>query len=107
MPDEDNDVGWFDCGEVGVEGKAPDSTILRLVKAQLSTFENTPSPRFHLRFTLACGAGDLTGADARYEVHLRQCLVEIETENCDIDLTDAYCFELPRNHSRNLYARGF
>jgi hypothetical protein len=72
MPDEDDDVGWFDCGDVGVEGQAPDSTIWRLIKAQLSAFENTPSPRFHLRFTLACGAGDLTGADARYEIHLRQ-----------------------------------
>lgn len=105
MPDEDDDIGWFDCGEVGVEGQAPASTIWRLVKAQLSAFENTPSPRFHLRFTLACGAGDLTGADARYEVHLRQCLVEIETENCEVDLTNAYCFELPPEILEEIYTR--
>jgi hypothetical protein len=95
MSVEDDDVGWFDYSEGDVEGRAPDLTIWRLVKAQLSTFENTSSQRFHLRFTLACGTGNSTGADAQYEVHLRQCLVEIETENCEVDLTDAYCFELP------------
>ncbi len=105
MPDDDDDVGWFDCDEVRVEGHTPDSTIWRLVKAQLSAFENTPSPRFHLRFTLACGAGDLAGADARYEIHLRQCLVEIETENCDVDLTDAYCFELPSEVLKEIFTR--
>ncbi len=95
MPDEDENAGWFNSCEVGGEERAPDLSIFRLVKAQLSAFENSPSPRFHLRFTLACGAGDLTGADERYEVHLRQCLVEVETENCEVDLSDAYCFELP------------
>jgi hypothetical protein len=49
MSDEDEGVGWFDCYEVDGEGQAPDSTIRR--------------QRFHLRFTLACGPGDLTGAD--------------------------------------------
>jgi len=105
MPEEDEDTGWFDCGEGGGEEQAPGSAIFRLVKAQLSAFENNPSPRFHLRFTLACGAGDLTGADARYEIHLRQCLVEIETENCEVDLTDAYSFELPPEILEEIYTR--
>lgn len=105
MSDEEEEIGWFDSGGIGLEGRAPDSTILRLVTAQLSAFENTPSPTFHLRFTLACGAGNLTGADARYEIHLRQCLVEIETENCEIDLTDAYCFELPPGILEEIYTR--
>jgi hypothetical protein len=105
MPDDDDNVGWFVCSERGDEERASGSAIFRLVKAQLSPFENFPSPRFHLRLTLACGTGDLSGADARYEVHLRQCLVEIETENCDIDLTDAYCFELPPEIIEEIFAR--
>jgi hypothetical protein len=88
-PNEQEGIGRFET----TEEEKPER-IRRLVKARLTAFENAPGRRFRLRFTLACGPGDLIGADARYEVHLRQCVIDIKTENCNVDLSNAYSFEL-------------
>jgi hypothetical protein len=69
--------------------------IFRLVTAHLNARENTPSKKFHLRFTLGCGDGEIEGAAARYRVHLRQCIVEIKTVGCTPELSNAYSFALP------------
>jgi hypothetical protein len=95
MSIDEKDVGWFDKGDPEHRGTASRSEMFRLVTAQLSAHENCPSPKFHLRFTLGCSTGSLTGVENQYEINLRQCIVDLMTEGCEADLSDAYSFELP------------
>ena len=88
--EEDDRVGRFEWVE-----RALQAPILHLVSSQLRTRENSPSGRFHLRFTLGCGEGEVQGKDAAYLVHLRQCIVEIRTKGCCADFSSAYSYELP------------
>ena len=88
--EEDDRVGKFEWFEQAI--RAP---IFRLVNSQLRTRENSPSGRFHLRFTLGCGEGEIQGMGAAYLVHLRQCIVEIRTTRCEPDYSSAYSYELP------------
>ena len=87
---ETDEAGRFEWLEPGDQ-----SPILRLARGQLRSRENSPGGRFHLRFTLSCGEGDLQGKDASYRVHLRQCVVELTTNDCSADFTSAYSYQLP------------
>jgi hypothetical protein len=90
--EEDEEASFGKFEPIDPDGPVP---IFRLVTAHLHARENTPSKKFHLRFTLGCGEGEIEGADARYRVHLRQCIVEIKTVGCTQNLSDAYSFALP------------
>jgi hypothetical protein len=95
MPNDDDDVGRFDRDDNENSPPTSQSSMFRLATAQLSAHENCPSSKFHLRFTLGCGTGNLVGAENQYEINLRQCVVDLVTEGCNADLTDAYSFQLP------------
>jgi hypothetical protein len=88
--ESDEDVGRFET----IEMAAPPA-LFRLVAAQLTARENFPGKKFRLRLTLACGEGDLEGLNARYRIHLRNCIVALSAEGCSYDLSDAYDYSLP------------
>jgi hypothetical protein len=94
--EDDAKVGWFERIDI-LKG----ATIFRLVTSQLSAHENSPNNRFHIRFTLGCGDGEIDGQNARYAVHLRQCIVAMRTTGCEADLSSAYSYELPESYVKD------
>ncbi|RVU21612.1 hypothetical protein [Methylobacterium oryzihabitans] len=88
----DSDDGRFDKGG---EADDPPPRPLALAHLQLSPIENKPARRFQLRLTLACNIDTIDGADASYELRLRQCHVHLVMQNCTLDYRSAYSWTLP------------
>ena len=94
MSENDESEGHFDQLTYEEVAGFVQQPVFRLATAHLTAKENFPSDIFHLRFTLACGTGKLTGADCQYNVNIRQCVIDLKVTGCVADIANGYSYEL-------------